>query len=181
MVVYLEGIKTKYVLVFDIEYDGERIIQFAGILLKRVSKKLPLYQISSNINIYIKKYRISNKIQSLTNLSTEYVNEQGITMKEFKAKLNTFIGSIEPNDLACVSYGVLGDVAILQKNGIDFNKYELWCAYQMAKDIICRKNNMTLGDVAKEAGFAYMPMHNAYFDTLATLWTFSYLLKLDEE
>lgn len=178
MVVYLKEMTSKFVLTFDIEYDKDRIIQFSGILLQRVSEDQPLYQVKSNINTYIRKNSVSRTVEELTNLSADYLNDYGVSLKEFQKEIDTLLKGIEPKDLVCVSYGIQQDSLILEKNGVDFDQYTHLCAYNLARSMLERKTNLTLTDVAEEAGFAYIQMHNAYFDALATLWTLSYLLEM---
>ena len=40
MIVYFKGLKTPYVAAIDIEHDQGHMIQFAGILMKRVGEDL---------------------------------------------------------------------------------------------------------------------------------------------
>ena len=51
MLILFKGIKTDNVLIFDAEYNEGYLIQFAGILFKRVGKDV--FQVSKSINTYI--------------------------------------------------------------------------------------------------------------------------------
>ena len=54
MLMYFKNIKQPYVLVADIEYDKDNVLQCAGLIIKLVDEKNYIYQLAVNFNWYIK-------------------------------------------------------------------------------------------------------------------------------
>lgn len=70
---------------------------------------------------------------------------------------------------------------MLHHNGIEIGCYEQECTYNLSKWVLERQNNIKLGDVAAEVGYAVLHEHNAYADAWGTVAVYSVLSKLQEE
>lgn len=181
MILFLDNIEKEYVCTFDIEHDHGNILQFAGVLFKRIGDNL--YQIARSINAYKKESEVSPFIASLTGLDAEFLNEVGVEEDEFKETISNLISGIDPNDVLFVSHGVTQDWSALKENGLvdpDFN-YNKLCTYRMAKRVLNRDKNLRLSDIARECGYYVHNAHNAYDDAMATACILSFLTKIEEE
>ena len=176
MIIYLEGIDKPYVCAFDLEHDQGRLLQYAGILLKRVG--INLYQICRSLNFYIKQERLSAFIENFSHIDINFIREYGISKEEGQQLLNEFFQNINSEDILFTSHGACQDYLTLKEN--DFyigDTIETLCTYELAKEVLGRKNNLTANDVALECGYYNPCNHNAYGDALSTIIILSYLLK----
>lgn len=175
MIIYLNGITKPYVCAFDIEHDQGRLLQFAGILFKSVGTNL--YQICKSVNFYLKKERLSAFFEGFTNIDLEFIKTYGISNEEAQQTLAEFIGDVGAENILFVSHGVTQDYMTLKENGFGLGDTELLCTYELAKEVLDRKSNLSANDVALECGYFNPCSHNAYGDAVSTIIILSYLLK----
>jgi DNA polymerase III alpha subunit (gram-positive type) len=184
MLVVFKGIKEDNILVFDAEYNTGDLIQFAGILFKKVQKDI--FQISKSVNIYVKleNSSINRFIKAFTGITDEFLEENGVSLLEAKEEIEKFLE--HKGTIIFVSHGLYNDRQILLDNEIDFygedeEKLPGICTYKMAQKVLKRQNKLSLTDVAAEAGVFLSNTHNAFDDTWATIAVLSLLCKLEEE
>lgn len=183
MLVLFKNIEQDNILVFDAEYNEGDLIQFAGILFRKLEKDI--FQIHKSINFYVKleTTKINYFIEKFTGITDEYLEEEGVILSEAIKKINEFLTDID--NLLIVSHGLYNDRLTLENNGIDFYEMEQCvkglCTYNMSKRVLKRENKLKLEDVANEAGIFLANKHNAFDDTWATVAVFSLLCKLEAE
>lgn len=179
MVFYMCGMTKPYIVVFDLEYDKQEIIQLSAIILQKIKKSV--YQVNRSINIYINHPYLSNFVQDYTNITQSFLDEYGVPLEEAQEQWEEFLEPFNPDDVLMVSHGIYQDALILSDNGFNIDNYEHWCTYNMAKWTFERADHLTLHDVCEEIGYAMICQHNAYADALATIFVYSFLLKVEED
>lgn len=185
MVVLFKNLDTDNVLVFDAEYNEGHLIQFAGIMFRRI--ETDLFQISKSINMYVKLpagERINGFISRFTGITDWFLEENGILLSEAQEIIEQLTDV--KGDLVVVSHGVSNDCDILNDNEIELlmhqeNKTTKICTYKLAKKIFKRERRLKLEDVAQEAGIFLHNSHDAFQDTWATVSILSFLKKLEGE
>lgn len=177
MILYLKNIDSPYVCTFDIEHDQGKLIQFAGILFKKVGNNL--YQVCRSINIYMKQ-TLSSFIQDFVHYEQDFINNYGIDRDSFIKSIDTFFDGIDKKDITISSHGVHQDKIILKDNGINLDGCNVMCTYVLAKNTLGRTKNLSLHDISIECACGNLCEHNAYGDAFATACVLSYLLKQKE-
>jgi transcriptional regulator of heat shock response len=181
VVLFFKGLKHKHVLVCDIEYDNSKVIQFAGLLFKNVDIKNSLYQIESSINVYLKQDEIGSYTTRYTGIDKSILDQYGKTQEEFLVQYDRMFSEVDMSDTLFVSHGSKNDRKIL-KNLVSINMPKhSFCTYRNAKRILNRESQLTLSEVAAEAGYFLDNAHDAFADSWATVAALSLLLKLDGE
>lgn len=176
MIIYLSDIDKPYVCAFDLEHDQGRLLQYAGILFKRVG--INLYQICRSVNFYIKQEKLSAFIENFSHIDLDFIKTYGITKEEGQKLLNDFLKDIDSEDVLFVSHGVCQDYLTLKENNFYLGDVvQTLCTYELAKEVLDRKNNLTVSDIAQECGYMNPCNHNAYGDAFSTVVILSYLLK----
>lgn len=181
VVIFLKNIKHKHVLVCDIEYDKNRVIQFAGLLFKNIDYKNHLYQIEQSFNVFIKQEGVGTYVTFYTGIDNKVLESFGETEEAFLKLYQSFIGSVLLSDTLFVSHGAKNDRKILKDlipNGLPEHSF---CTYRNAKRILNRSNQLTLANVAMEAGYFLDNAHDAFADAWATVAVLSFLLKIEGE
>lgn len=181
MVLFFKGVKHKHVFVCDIEYDNNKVIQFAGLLFKNIDPKNFLYQIESSVNLYIKQNDVGSYATKYTGIDKVLLDQYGSTEEEFIVQYQTLFQNADMNDTLFVSHGSKNDRKILrQMSTIELPKHS-FCTYRNAKRILERDNNLTLTQVAADSGWFLDNAHDAFADAWATVAALSFLLKIDGE
>jgi DNA polymerase III epsilon subunit-like protein len=179
MLMYFKNIKQPYVLVADIEYDINSVLQCAGLIFKLVDEKNYIYQLAVNFNWYIKVPSVDKYATKYTGLTAEFLNENGISKEEFITTFKQLISNYNPSDMLFVSHGSNNDRLVMKKFGIDVLPLHSYCTYKNARRILNREKTLTLANVAEEAGFKLFDEHDAHSDALATAAIFSFLQKIE--
>jgi hypothetical protein len=147
-----------YVLTFDIEFDQSSIVQFAGILFKKMGND-GVFAIYRTLNTYV-SCNPSYPFRAYTNLSTEFLIENGVRKEDLVQQIeDVFLKDIPLDKLLVVSHGLQSDREILIKNCINLQydpktikPIDGYCTFTHARKILARKENLKLCDVAREAG-----------------------------
>ena len=181
MLVVLKGMKHKYVMVTDIEYDYSRLLQFAAIVLERVDGSDDVYKYDSSINRYICQKYVSKRAQKYTGIDLETLNRWGKPMEEFIKDYNTFYEDLDMSNTVFVSHGAKNDRKVLKEAGLTNLPKHSFCTYKNGKKVLKRDAQLTLTDIAQESGFSMDNAHDAFTDARATLHILSYILCLKEE
>lgn len=181
MVIFLKNIKHRHVLICDIEYDKNRVIQFAGLLFKNIDYKNNLYQIEQSFNVFIKQEGVGTYVTFYTGIDNKMLEAVGETEEDFLKLYDSFIHRVDLSDTLFVSHGSKNDRQILKSlipKGLPEHSF---CTYRNAKRILERNSQLTLSDVAMEAGYFLDNAHDAFSDAWATAAVLSFLLKIDGE
>lgn len=186
MIAVFKGIKQGHVLVFDAEYNEGKLIQFAGILFRKIEKDI--FQIERSLTTYVKleEGQVNRFIRDFTGITDDFLNAFGVSLAEAKEQIEKLI-DIEDDELLVVSHGITNDRRTLLDNEIDLyvdkNEKDIQgiCTYNAAKRLLKRDKRLTLTDVAAESGVFLSNGHNAFEDAWATVSVFCLMCKLEEE
>ena len=181
MVLFFKNIKHQHILVCDIEYDHNQVIQFAGLLFKNIDYKNNLYQIETSFNAFIKQDGVNKYITMYTGIDKELLEKVGKTEEEFLKLYTNFIEGVDLHDTLFVSHGSKNDRKILKALVSDGLPKHSFCTYRNAKRILDRNKELTLANVSHEAGYFLDNAHDAFADAWATVAVLSFLLKIDGE
>lgn len=180
MKLYIPNLKTKYLLIFDIEYDGSSLVQLAFLILYRLEPDI--FVLSQSVNVYIRQsQRLNNFFTKYTNITDDFLREEGLDLPVAKTLVADRLLNIDANNCTVVSHGIKNDLEILIDNGIDFYCKDQYCTYEAAKKLLNRSSNLTLKEVASEGGYFMFNEHNAYADVWGTLHAFCYLKEIEDE
>lgn len=179
MIIYVHKETHPYILVLDIEFDKQVLVEFSGLLFQRIGDGI--YQLAKTCTQYI-NYKVSYPFTKYTNLKRSFLEENGTRIEDVQLVISDdFIGDIPLKDILIVSHGLNNDLKILKQNGIDFSECDKYCTFQNAKITLERNKNLKLEDIANEAGFYLDGAHNAYHDAWATVSALTFLKKLQGE
>lgn len=186
MIAVFKGIKQGHVLIFDAEYNEGNLIQFAGVLFRKIEEDI--FQIERSLTTYVKleEGEVNRFIRDFTGITDSFLNAFGVSLAEAKEQIEKLI-DIEDDELLVVSHGITNDRRILLDNGIDLyvdkNEKDIQgvCTYNAAKRLLKRDKKLTLTDVAAESGIFLSNGHNAFEDAWATVSVFCLMCKLEEE
>lgn len=180
MIVVFKNIKHQNVLVADLEYDNDGLMQFAGLLFEQVNEKEDMFQLSASFNFFVKKDKVNKYAEKYTGITLKFLQENGIEIEAIKASIESI--DIDLNDTLFVSHGSKNDRMVLKKSGITDLPSHSFCTYKNAKRILNRDKHLKLKDVAVESGF-YLgeKSHDAFLDAWATVAVFSFLNKIEHQ
>lgn len=185
MIAVFKNVNYDHVLVFDAEYNEGDLIQFAGLLFRKIDKDI--FQIEKSFNTYIKLSegkKINYFIERFTGINDSFLDSFGISLTEAQDGINELLNT--DGSLLIVSHGITNDKRTLINNGIDFyfrndEVIDGFCTYYAAKRILNREKRLNLTDVAADAGLFLSNGHNAFDDAWATVSVFCLLKKLEDE
>lgn len=187
MIAVFKGISNSHVLIFDAEYNEGHIIQFAGLLFRRIEEDI--FQIEKSTNFYVKLpegKNINYFISDFTGITDSYLNTFGESLEVATQMIYDLI-EIQEDDLLVVSHGLYNDRQTLLNNDIDLyldsQGREIFgsCTYSAAKRLLNRDKKLKLEDVAADAGIFLSNNHSAFDDAWATVSVFCLMSKLEEE
>ena len=118
MIAVFKGIKQGHVLIFDAEYNEGNLIQFSGILFRKIEEDI--FQIERSLTTYVKleEGQVNRFIRDFTGITDSFLNAFGVSLAEAKEQIEKLI-DIEDDELLVVSHGITNDRRILLDNGID--------------------------------------------------------------
>lgn len=182
MIVFFNGVTTDNLAIIDAEYNEGDIIQFAGLMFRKIATSL--YQVSKSINLYIQlpkgKY-VNSFIKKFTGISTRFLEKDGTPIQEARKEIREFF-EVE-GTLGVVAHDLQNDLDFLYNNEIHIEELidELMCSYKLAQKVYGQNQKLNLKTLAFEAGFKHDNTHNALDDVWATIAVFSLLKKLEQE
>lgn len=177
MIIYLHNENHPYVLAMDIEFDQKQLVQFSGLLFKRIGEGV--YQLAGSCTQYV-NHKPSYPFMRYTHITKKFLSENGITLDNLiLVVMEDFLGGINLEDVLLVSHGLNNDKKILLENGIDLTKCDGYCTFQNAKRILERAKQLKLEDLVAEAGYYLDGAHNAYHDAWGTVSVLTYLKKIE--
>lgn len=185
MIALFKNIDYEHILIFDAEYNEGDLIQFAGLLFRKIDKDI--FQIEKSFNTYVKleegKY-VNRFIQDFTGITNSFLDAFGISLTEAKEGIEDLL-DVE-GSLLVVAHGLENDRRVLIGNNIDLylrndEVVDGMCTYNAAKRLLNRDKKLNLTDVAADAGVFLSNGHNAFDDAWATVSVFCLLRKLEDE
>jgi len=181
MFMVLKGMKHKYVMVADVEYDYARVLQFAAIVLQREDGPGDVYRIISSINAYIEQTYLSKRAEQYTGITLAKLQEWGIPMGTFIETYDDFYEDIDMEQTVFVSHGAKNDRKVLREAGLVNLPAHSYCTYKNGKTALKREKTLRLTDMAEESGYCMDNAHDAFADARATLHVLSFVLSLKED
>lgn len=173
----------EYLLFVDLEFSQKKLVQFAGLLFKQIDNET--YQLMKSINTYITQ-TVCYPFVDYTQITNNFLVENGISLKDAQLLITEdFLKDIPLSQLEIISHGLKNDRMVLKESGINLINYnnkpiDGYCTYTNSSKILKRFTNLTLCDIAQEAGYYYSP-HNAYNDVWAEVSVFTYLKKIEQQ
>lgn len=187
MIIKAYNEKHPYLVFIDLEFNNRDLVQFAGLLFKRIDDGV--YQLMRSCNQYVTT-RVCFPFMEYTNITNNFLEANGITLKDLKIILfEDFLDGIDFEDLLIISHGLKNDRLTLTANGINLSSWttpagELksidgYCTFNNAKRILKRDGHLTAADISQECGYFLHQAHNAYNDVWSEVAIFTYLKKLE--
>lgn len=168
----------EYILVLDTEFDQQELIQFAGILLRRVGDGS--YVIYRSLNVYIQK-PVTAIFTRYTQITSSFLEQYGVTLEDAKWQINDCLLKGVNGDVLLVGHGLHSDLSVLERNGIILRHAAEFCTFEKAKHILGRLTRLSLDDLARDASIYPAIEHNAYLDAWLTVGVYSYLKDLEDK
>lgn len=178
MLVVFPNMASENVLIADVEFDQDNILQLAGMLF---SKQVgDIYKLERSINLYVKRNNVGYYANKHTGITVDKLQKEGLEFQDFWKQANNFVLGIDLNKTVFVSHGTKGDRKILRDSGILLPAHSM-CTYKLSQKKLKAENGYKLSDVAAQAGFTGGSYHDALVDVLATTASLSYLLSIKDE
>mgnify|MGYP003292628072 CR=1 FL=1 len=174
---YFPNENHEYILFLDTEFDGNVLIQFCGLLFRKVKDEH--YVIYRSMNSYI-NYAVSYQFQKHTGISRNFLENNGVRLFDVQQQIvEDLLVDVSPADLLIVGHAIQNDFRILMLNNIDIECDEVYCTYENAKRILKRNKELKLEDLCLECGIYPANEHNAYFDTWFTVGVYDFLKNME--
>lgn len=174
----------EYLLFIDLEFSNQDLVQFAGLLFKRIDDET--YQLMRSLNTYISQ-KVCYPFMEYTHITNNFLEENGIPLQDAVALIQEdFLADVPLDQLELISHGLKNDRIVLSHAGINLSTFndkpiDGYCTYMNARRILERQNHLTLSDIAEECGYYLHSAHNAYNDVWAEVGVFTYLKKLEQQ
>lgn len=167
----------EYILFLDTEFDQLELIQFCGLLFRRVEGDC--YVPYRSLNVYVQK-PVTLPFTRYTGLTTKFLEHNGVSVADVQWQIEEHLLCDVGADLLIVSHGVRNDLNVLSHNHISIPHAAEYCTFEKSKQILKRYTQLTLEDLAREACIYPAGEHNAYMDTWLTVGVYSYLKDLED-
>ena len=178
-----------YLLFIDLEFFNKnkkdtQLIQFAGLLFKNIDDET--YQLMSSYNGYVTE-KVCYPFAEYTAINNGFLEENGVPLPDMIDFIqNDFLADIPLNEMLVVTHGLKNDRLVMAENGLNLSTYEGkpidgYCTFTNGRRILSREKNLTLADIAEEAGYYLHNAHNAFNDVWAEVAIFTYLRKLEAQ
>ena len=168
----------EYILFLDTEFDQQELVQFSGLLFRRVSDNN--YAIYRSLNLYIQG-PVTAAFTRYTGLSTQFLEHNGVTLEDARWQIMDCLLKDVGKNILLVSHGLHSDLTVLSNNGIVIPHAAEFCTFEKAKTILGRQTRLSLDDIAIETSIYPVMEHNAYIDTWVTVGVYNYLKDIEEK
>lgn len=168
----------EYILFIDTEFDQQELIQFCGLLFRRVDEHN--YVPYRSLNTYIQK-PVTTMFTRYTNITSNFLEHNGVSLDDLRWQIEENLYRGINKDVLLVSHGLHSDLTVLRNNGISLPHAAEFCTFEKGKHILHRLTRLSLEDLAKEASIYPAIEHNAYLDAWLTVGVYSYLKDIEEE
>lgn len=187
MIIKAYNDKHKYLLFIDIEFDMHKLVQFAGLLFKKIDAD-GTYQLMRSYNSYVTT-KICYPFKEYTQITNDWLTQNGVSIEDIRTFIKEdLLEGVDLHDLEIISHGLKNDRLILMNNGINLSNYmdgevlkpiDGYCTCNNARRILKRVNHLTLEELAEESGFFLHSAHNAFNDVWAEVSVFTTLKKIE--
>lgn len=194
MVIKCYGENHPFLLFIDIEFSKNDLVQFAGLLFKRIDEET--YSLDKSCNVYVTQ-KVCYPFMEYTNITTSFLEENGIPLQDAISLIkDEFLEDVPLSKVNIISHGLKNDRLILLDNGLNFSYYEEstsdngntvrkpidgYCTFSNAKRILQRQKYLKLSDLAEESGYYLHNAHNAFNDVWAEVSVYTYLRQVERE
>ena len=104
MVIHCYNEKHQYLLFMDIEFNDKKLVQFAGLLFRKIDNEV--YQLYRSINQYITA-KVCYPFYEYTSLGNNFLAENGVPLDDAVALIQEeFLKNIPLNELLVISHGL---------------------------------------------------------------------------
>lgn len=187
MVIKCYNENHEYLVFIDVEFNNRELVQFAGLLFKRID--IDTYQLMRSCNQYIST-KVCYPFMEYTNITNTFLENNGVSLSDVQHIVyNDFLAGIDLKNVMVISHGLKNDRLVLLYNNINLSyrdgkkKYPIdgYCTFNNAKTILERDNHLTAKDLALECGYYIHQAHNAYNDVWAEVAIFTFLKKMEQQ
>lgn len=185
MIIKCYNEKHPYLLFIDLEFNNQELVQFAGLLFKRIDEET--YQLMRSGNQYVTT-KVCYPFAEYTGLGNNFLAQNGVPLKDVVAFIEEdFLANVPLKDVLLVSHGLKNDRIVLDHAGIKLVREDNaepidgYCTFTNGRRILQRDHSLTLSDIAEEAGYYLHNAHNAFNDAWAEVSVFTYLKKLEQQ
>lgn len=183
MIIRCYNEKHQHLLFVDLEFNNRDLVQFAGLLFKRIDEDT--YQLMRSCNIYITQ-KVCYPFAEYTSITNNFLEENGVPLPDAIQLIHDFLDGVSLEDICIIGHGLKNDRLVLAANGLEFthkdNKpIDGYCTFNNARRILERTNQLTLTDLAEECGYYLHHAHNAFNDVWAEVAVFTYLKKVETQ
>ena len=125
-------------IIIDLEFNNQTLVQFAGLIFKKID--VETYQLIRSINTYISQ-KVCYPFTEYTSITNNFLAENGIRLEDAKALIEeNFLADVPLNELKVISHGLKNDRIVLNGAGINLSTYnnkpiDGYCTYINAKKI----------------------------------------------
>lgn len=176
MEIIFKGEKHKTLMFIDTEFEGERIIQFSGLVF--IYKQPNIYELNSSFNLYLNDHiELSKFTTDFTGISNDFIEKYGIDDKY----LNRFWKEITSNyeDIMIIGHDMHNDLHVLFKNGVNIDQYDYYDTYQKAKHYWTKEESYTVQALAGAQGFFLYSPHDSFSDAWGLIPIFAELKEIE--
>lgn len=174
----------EYLLFMDLEFNNRNLVQFAGLLFRRVD--VETYQLIRSCNFYITQ-KVCYPFAEYTSITNNFLLENGVSLNDALILIDDFLDGVDLNKVCLIGHGLKNDRLVLEYNGVGLTHKENgqpidgYCTFNNARRILERQNHLTLADLAEECGYYLHHAHNAYNDVWAEVAIYTYLRKIEAQ
>ena len=174
----------------DLEFNNRDLVQFAGLLFKKIDSD-GTYQLMRSCNQYVTT-KVCYPFMEYTNITNSFLESNGISLNDIKSIIfDDFLCDVDLTDTLIIAHGLKNDRLVLIDNGINLSNtidesgryipIDGYCTFNNGKRILGRDNHLTAADIANECGYYLHHAHNAYNDAWAEVAIFTYLKKVEAQ
>ena len=180
MIIQLKNLNYQNIILFDIEYDKNSLVQVAFLILG--AKEPNMFELQKSFNVYIKQsHLLSPFFTSYTNITDAYLRNNGLDLPRARTLADSVISNIDVNNTLLVGHGIDTDMRLLDEHEFGLSRFcHRYDTYKKAKKILKRDYALTLADVAAEDAYFMFNEHNAYADVWGLLHAFAFLNKEEQ-
>ena len=191
MIIKCYNEKHSHLIMIDLEFNNRDLVQFAGLLFKRIDDD-GSYQLMRSCNQYITT-RVCFPFMEYTSITNGFLEANGITLSDMQTIIfDDFLADVDLSDALIISHGLKNDRLILTANGINLSNttdpvrgktvpIDGYCTFNNGRRILGRENHLTAVDIANECGYYLHHAHNAFNDVWAEVAIFTYLKKIEAQ
>ena len=111
----------EYLVFIDIEFNNRELVQFAGLLFKRIEDET--YQLMRSCNQYVTT-RVCYPFMEYTSITNSFLEANGVSLKDVQTIVfDDFLADIDLKDVMVISHGLKNDRLVAQLS--DSNKRQL--------------------------------------------------------